>query len=315
MGDARQIGEGGVGGQDDAVLFDHHAIDAALDQVIQARLGLQTGLDVQGVAGDAGAQHHQSDGGDGEGQDQIGRSDSAHIDQRADGHDRHGGHAGEVQGHDAQDHQHDRDDLAGLPGAIKRQGAQDDRPRHGGGDIGGRPVDDGVGRKGRHAGIVHRHHGQTEQYAANLGRGRHPARGHPERQRAAGDGDAQGQAGQHRAVADGDAGLIGDHRHEMGAPDRRPGRHRAHEGPGQTRALFGGAQAAIQAEGDDRTDQAQAGGQRDEPEIMVVGQAGEKAHEATDLGGTVCRRSGRCLIRRARTGLTKRYGRLQERGI
>ena len=77
--------------------------------------------------------------------------------------------------------------------------------------------------------------------------------------------------------------------------------------PGEFQPLFGGAQAAIQAEGDDRTDQAQAGGQRDEPEIMVVGQAGEKAHEATDLGGTVCRRSGRCLIRRARTGLTKRY--------
>ena len=282
--DADQIGEGGVGGQDQAVLLDHHAVDAAFQQMLQPGLGLDAELHVQGVGGDAGAQHHQSHGRHGEGQHHIGAVGDGGVRQGRQRNHRHGRHAGEVQGHDAQDHQHDRRRLARPPGQVEGQAAEDHGPGDGGGDIGRGPVDDRIGGEAGHARIVHRHHRQAEQNAAQFGGPAHGARCDPQGCAAAQHGHAQRQAGQQGFVTDRRARFIGDHGHEMGAPDRRPGRHGAHEAPGQARARFGRAQTAEQAEGDDGADQAKGGGEPDQPEVMVVGQAGEEAHGGYEPG-------------------------------
>ena len=108
-------------------------------------------MHVQRVAGDAGAEHHQTDACDGESHDDVGRVDGDLSDHGGERDHRHGRHAGEVQRHDAENHQQNGCDLSGKTGAIESQGAEHDRADHRGDETGAlvlRAADEILGRLG-----------------------------------------------------------------------------------------------------------------------------------------------------------------------
>ena len=137
-----------------------------LHQLFEMRLGLSARLQIQGVAGQTGAQHQQAHAGDCESHRQLRLGPCHRTEVGAQGDDRHGRHAGEMKRDDSGDHQQNRAEqpavATGGAGAIEGGRAQQHRPRHRCGDIGRRPVHHGFGRKGRHAGVVHRRDGQAE---------------------------------------------------------------------------------------------------------------------------------------------------------
>ncbi|MNT03441.1 hypothetical protein D3C72_1379780 [compost metagenome] len=208
--------------------------------MLQPDFSLAARLGVQGIAGGAGAEDQKAHArhADGDGLTRVVARQDAVLGRE--GQDGHGRHGREVQNDDAQDHQRDRQPaVAGGRGqrlGLEGGSAEQDRPRHGGDDIGGGPLDHGVDGEGRHADEVHSRHRQAEHQAADQGRPLEPQRGHQQGRAASADGDEQGQTRQARLIGDLDARLIGDHGDEVGAPDRGAAGHRAQEDPGGARS-------------------------------------------------------------------------------
>ena len=278
---AGQLGQDFVDGHDDAVAFDRHAVDAGLEQVLQPLAVQRQGFPIQGVAGAAGAQHQQTDAGDAQRQHMarvLARQHAVQRSQRNDGHRRHGR---EVQADDAQHHGRPalqpREAFFGR-GQAEGQGAERHRTDNGDRQIDGRPMHHALDRQGGHADEVHPGHSHAEQGAARLDGETAAHGGRRQGQADAQDRHRQGDARQHRLIGRLDARSIGDHGHEMGAPDGRSARDGAQEQPRHTRQSPVFTNAPQQSCCDEAAQQADQGSQGDEPQMVLVSQTGQDTH-------------------------------------
>ncbi|MNS72333.1 hypothetical protein D3C72_1057400 [compost metagenome] len=167
---AHQRQQDAVDADDDAVALDRHAVHAALDQVLQADFSLAARLMIQRIAGGAGAQDQQAHARHADGENVLGVVARHRPVQRGERQDGHGRHGREVQDHDAQNHEQDRQPapLGRRPQLVRLegQGPEQQRADYGDHHIGDRPLDHGVDGEGPHADEVHRGHARAERQTA-----------------------------------------------------------------------------------------------------------------------------------------------------
>ena len=163
--------EGGVGLDDGAALFDHHAVDGAVGEIALAGAGAVGGLAVEHVAGEADADDEEADTGDGDGERAMGVVRRRRAGGGGERDDPHSSHGGEVERDDGQHQQAGRAVFAPGAGraAAAAEGAYGDgnREKDGCDDVGGVPHDDRLGAEGGHAGIVHGDDAEAEEGAAD----------------------------------------------------------------------------------------------------------------------------------------------------
>lgn len=89
------------------------------------------------------------------------------------------------------------------------------------------------------------------------------------------DGDGQRRQGTSRQVADHDAGIVAEHRDEVGRPDTRPRREGRAEQPAGPLARRRGAKMAQKEHDAAGRRDADQGRERDQPLVMLMGQTEE----------------------------------------
>ncbi len=206
------------------------------------------------------------------------------------GHERDGGHRGEVQADDAENQEARAQQAEEFAAPARREhrkaaehGADDER----GDDVDDVPLSGGGKVKGRHAGIVHGADAETDDRAAQHSAVRRPAKSDAEPEPGHEHGDHRRQRGQFEVIRDGQTRAEGKLGHEMRRPHAASGDEGRGRKPQRARQARAGIGARFQAERRVAADDADHRRKNDEPEIVLICDATEDTKHGGTLAGSI----------------------------
>jgi hypothetical protein len=157
---------------------------------------------------------------------------------------------------------------------------EDHADRHRGGDQVGVPRERSRQDQRVHAGVVHEPDADPDAGTANARLPAVPVRCDGKSERGGGNGDDEGSRGRDRLISDRQAGIVGQHGDKMGRPDSRTAANAGQSQKTPPARSFARCDLAVDFERDQCADDADQHRKRDQPIVVLHGQAGEQAIHA-----------------------------------
>ena len=175
---------------------------------------------------------------------------------------------------------------AAARGNDKRQCGEQASEHDGCNDNAGRPDDTRRKLQRQNAGVVHRGHADADDRTTERNR-RSTATGKRDAETDGRNRDRKNQRQQcdGKAVSGAHAGIVGQHRYEVGCPDSAAADRRIEPDPDHARAPLRCLRAIEQADSDRAREQADGGTQHDQPPIMFANEAiQDLLHDRPSIG-------------------------------